>query len=305
MREATHRNMISYRLWAPAKVNLYLRVVGRRDDGYHFLESIVAPISVFDRVTVRVNRTEQIRVRVVSSAFANMVPEGEKNVAYRAAQGFFAALCARRGGNGLGADIEVEKYIPVGAGLGGGSSDAAAVLLALNSLLGLPLEQATLAQVAVAVGADVPCLLLGSPARVSGIGEVLEPVPIPKPTYIVACYDGKPLLTRDVFRTWDVSLTAKNDLSRMSQPTSPARWSTTILHNDLEAAATHLRPEIARMKQKLREVGIFKSAMSGSGSAVFGLCRTMRHAREAAAALREAGYWAESARVLESAWADR
>ena len=295
----------SYRLWAPAKVNLLLRVVGRREDGYHLLESVVVPISVFDRVTVRLNQTQNVTVRLAATHLCTAVPAGPENVAFAAARKFFAALSAKSGPCPSGADIEIEKYRPVGAGLGGGSSDAAAVLLAINSLLGSPLRPDDLHAVAAEVGADVPCLLFGGPTRVTGIGEVVCPIDIPQPMYVVVCHDGKPLLTRDVFRCWDASLTPQNELSTMQRSAGRARWSGGLLHNDLERAAMLLRPEIRGMKEKLQELGVIQSAMSGSGSAVFGICATMEEARRVATALRNAGYWAEAARMLQSAWAPR
>src|SRR5437016_10219566 len=152
---------------AHAKLNVFLRVLGRRADGYHEIESLIVPVSLADDVTVRLDPELRLSVR---GELADSVPLDEDNLVVRAAR-----VLAATGGVDAGADIELEKRIPVAAGLGGGSADAAAALLALNELWGCGLEAGELLACGAKVGSDVPALLAGRPVLARGRGEGVEP----------------------------------------------------------------------------------------------------------------------------------
>ncbi len=291
----------SVRIWSPAKVNLSLVIQGVRQDGYHLLESIIVPVSLCDRVVVSLTNSPGVSVRVAQIGFGPFVPAGPGNLTYKAAEMFLAEFAPK--GAVLGIEISVEKFIPVGAGMGGGSSDAAAVLHALNRLTGAALDFEDLRPLALRIGADVPCLLLGRPAYVGGIGEQVRPYDLERPLHMVVCFDGTPLGTADVFRAWDRALTVKSAVSNIRAFPEGDLGAAPMLHNDLESVAEALRPEIARMKECLREEGVSQVAMSGSGSAVFGICQGPGEARRVASRVRLAGYWAEAVRTLENAWA--
>jgi 4-diphosphocytidyl-2-C-methyl-D-erythritol kinase len=275
---------------APAKINLCLHVVGRRDDGYHFLDSIVAPISLFDQLVIRVTpaATAQVALRCVP---ADASPPGDENLAARAAMRFMhhAGIEAR-------VSIELTKHIPAGAGLGGGSSDAAAVLRALNKLFCEPLSPPELMAAALSLGADVPLFIFGRPARMSGVGDRLAAWPATRRDPIVVAFDGHALATREVYATYDDLLTMAEPASTI--PASDLEPLHTMLHNDLEAAAFHLHPALQSLKNQLCSLGADGVAMTGSGAAIFGIWRGWDDARAAAERLRVAGVWASVVRIL-------
>jgi len=156
-----------HRVKAPAKLNLRLKVTGRRPDGYHELVSLMVPVDLFDLLELRVIRER--RIELSSEGF--QVPTDENNLAYQAAFSFFAEAGIRQG-----VAIKLTKNIPVAAGLGGGSSDAAATLMALNKIWSQPLTLSQLHTIAVQLGADVPFFLYCAPSLATGIGDVLEPL---------------------------------------------------------------------------------------------------------------------------------
>ena len=277
----------------PAKLNLSLRIVGRRDDGYHLLDSIVAPVSLFDDLAVTVEPS-------VSSAFSlrceppSAAPPGQDNLAVRAAQAFL-----RQVDTTARVSIVLRKRIPAGAGLGGGSSDAAGVLRALNMLLSPPLGPAELAACGLQIGADVPVVLLGAPARMRGIGEVVERWSSAPTTPIVIVFGGIPLDTRSVYAKYDDLLTMSGSPSTIRALTPGREPLGTVMHNDLEAAAFHVQPELHALKRRLRSLGAEGVCMTGSGSAIFGYWQQWDDAHAAAEQLRGAGLWARVVQVLE------
>ena len=239
---------------APAKLNLFLHVIGRRADGYHLLQSVFTLIDLADRVRLRVRDDGLVR-RV---SLLPGVP-AEADLAVRAAR-----LLQEASGTGLGADIEVEKRIPMGGGLGGGSSDAATVLLALDRLWGTGFGAEALAELAPALGADVPFFLFGQPAWAEGIGELLRPVEVPDRWYLVlvppvsvptAAIFQAPELTRNTeplkMEDFSARLTARDD----------------GLRNDLEAVVVSRFPLVAEHLGWLRARGAGR--MTGSGACVF------------------------------------
>jgi 4-diphosphocytidyl-2-C-methyl-D-erythritol kinase len=267
---------------APAKVNLTLRVIGRRADGYHLLESLMVPISLCDEV--RISMRPGTRRVTCSVSGPEDAPAGVDNLAAAAALSVLEELDVD-----VDVDLAVTKNIPVGAGLGGGSSDAAAVLRTLPSMLGRMIRPARLTELAVRIGADVPFFLTCRPSVAMGIGEVLAPVPrFPEVHFVVAV----PIVR--VSTSWAY----RNALPPMEVLTSRTTATTrslrlrlkrepiaSLLSNDFEAGVTAVFPDVARLKSRLEELGAEATVMSGSGSAVVGLFRSGRRAEGAAAAV--------------------
>jgi 4-diphosphocytidyl-2-C-methyl-D-erythritol kinase len=241
---------------APAKLNLFLHVVGRRDDGYHLLQSVFTLIDRCDRLRLRVRGDGVIRrVNDVPG-----VPEAD-DLAMRAARALQEAT-----GTPLGADIELEKHIPMGGGLGGGSSDAATVLIALDRLWDTGLGSEALQQLALPLGADVPFFVFGQPAWVEGVGERLAPVDLPLRWYVVLTPKVH-VPTQAVFAAPE--LTRNSEALKMEDfSAQPA----VFIHgdgfrNDLEAVVTSRYPMVREHLEWLGRHG--KARMSGSGSCVF------------------------------------
>ena len=254
-------------LLAPAKLNLFLHVLGRRADGYHELESVFRSISLYDVITFeRVTRGGEITL----SAPAHLGNE-QDNLILRAAR-----LLQNTSAGTHGANIRLEKNIPVGAGLGGGSSDAAASLIGLNALWGLDYDLKALRAMGAQLGADVPFFVEGQDAWVSGIGDVLEPINLPE-TYYFLVFPNVLVPTAQIFR--DPYLT------RDTQPSKIARFlefpAGTSWKNDLEEVVLKAYPEVGKLKNWLSRRGTAK--MSGSGSA----CFIEVNSRAAAEALEE------------------
>ena len=233
---------------APAKLNLMLRVVGRRPDGYHLLQTVFRFIDFHDTVTVRLRSD----ARIERTADLPGVP-AESDLAVRAAR-----LLQRATGVGRGAELAVAKSIPMGAGLGGGSSDAATVLLALNHLWGTGLRRAELQQLAVELGADVPVFVFGENALAEGIGEKLTRIELAPAWYVVLT----PPVTVPTARVF-----AHPDLKRDSETIRIQRLSADIAVNDLQAVVCREYPEVGRHLAWLAQHG--PALMTGSGSAVF------------------------------------
>jgi len=262
------------RLEAPAKVNVFLRVLAAREDGYHDLESLVVPISLADGVTVRSADRLHVEVRG-AQALAGDVPVGGLNLALVAALAL-ADACPDAGG----ALVEIDKRIPVAAGLGGGSADAAATLLALNRLWGCDLDPATLGEVAERIGSDVPALLLGGPVLMSGRGEILAPAEVASFWWVVVHFDFG-VRSPDAYRWWDeVGAVAGPDPDPLLEAAAAGDAAALgpLLFNDLEAVVARRHPAVGEAKQQLLAAGALGAVMSGSGSSVVGLARDRAHA---------------------------
>lgn len=268
---------------APAKVNLTLDVVGKRPDGYHDVAMLLVRLSLHDKVTVAL--TDSARVAVACPGLD--LAAGEENIAARAARLFFEHTGCR-----TGVDIRIDKRIPAAAGLGGGSSDAAAVLLALNDLLAAGLSRAELQSLGVRLGADVPFFLCGEMAAwATGIGERLEPWRGLPPCWLVLVNPGFAVSTAWAYQT--LRLTHPPRTTKI--PRFPERVADLVplLHNDLEAVTSARHPEIAGIKARLLAAGALGALMSGSGPTVFGLFAGQAEAESAAAQLADGtGWWA-------------
>jgi 4-diphosphocytidyl-2-C-methyl-D-erythritol kinase len=202
--------------------------------------------------------------------------------------------------------VEIHKHIPVGSGLGGGSSDAASLLKFLNRALGSPLDTAQLTDLGAQIGADVPFFITGKPARVRGIGEFVEPLDKPLETDLVVCWSGTHLSTSEVFAEADRlqatkppdSLTRRRPESNIADFVDGRRPISELLVNDLEEAAARICPEVRALKQELLTLGALGASMTGSGSAVFGICSDRASAERMAAALQRRGLRAWPTRTL-------
>jgi 4-diphosphocytidyl-2-C-methyl-D-erythritol kinase len=253
---------------APAKINLTLRIVGRRADGYHLLDTLMVPVSLFDELDIRKLRmpARQPIERIEVLCDHPAVPQDESNLVYQAAQ-----LIMKPVSGAHSIRIRLKKNVPVGAGLGGGSSDAAATLIALNRLFGLKLSQSQLEKLGLKLGADVPFFIRGKPARARGIGEKLLPVSNLPRFWAVIVYPGFAVSTAWVYRQMSEKLT--KDFANTSIAASPTTFDelTRRLENDLEDVTLKGYPKIAELKRKLLRGGAPGVLMSGSGSAVFGI----------------------------------
>ncbi|MFZ1201013.1 MAG: 4-(cytidine 5'-diphospho)-2-C-methyl-D-erythritol kinase [Desulfobacterales bacterium] len=261
---------------APAKINLFLRVTGRRPDGYHTLSTLMCPLELAD--DVRLDPGGQC-IRVVCPDPA--VPTDDTNTAHRAADLFFGTLTRRRRLRRAGVTITIDKRIPTGAGLGGGSSDAAAVFMGLNRFFKYPFRQPELIEMGLAVGADVPFFIFGQPALARGIGELLEPCRGLPPYHVLLIYPGISVSTAEVFKNLDLGLTKckkkLKDFDLKQQPFDAALH----LCNDLETVTQSRYPQVRSARKALEGRGALGISMSGSGSSVFALFADDKAARRA------------------------
>jgi 4-diphosphocytidyl-2-C-methyl-D-erythritol kinase len=259
---------------ARAKVNLFLRVLGRRPDGYHELETLMVPISLADRLELHANAGPGDQTLSLSFAvrgeqdLVKGVPSDESNLVARAA----ARLAEAAGVRGF-ADVLLEKRIPPAAGLGGGSADAAATLLALNELWGLGLSEEALIEIASSVGSDVPALLAGSGVLAKGRGELVERVDVPAyEWWIVPLPFG--VSTAEAFGWWDEDRAPSGPDPRSVLLAAMAGDVITLgplLFNDLEEPVCRRHPEVREAKDRLLDAGAAGAIMCGSGPTVAGL----------------------------------
>jgi 4-diphosphocytidyl-2-C-methyl-D-erythritol kinase len=266
---------------SPAKINLFLKVVGKRPDGYHDIITLLCRIGLFDTVVLLF---DQSSISVECSH--PRVPEDLSNLAHHAASLFFEALSIHEG-----VAIFIDKVIPVAAGLGGGSSNAAAVLMGLNQHYGLPLTDGKLMEIALRVGADVPFFLFRHSAIARGIGghlEVYEDLP---PLSVVLVRPAFEVSTAWVYENLNLGLTncEKSFKNRyFEQDFSKVK---DLLCNDLEQVTIGKFPQIKIVKQALLDLGAETALMSGSGPSVFGLFTDADQAKEAFHSVRHRGGW--------------
>jgi 4-diphosphocytidyl-2-C-methyl-D-erythritol kinase len=283
---------------APAKINLRLQVIGKRADGYHLLDTLLLPVSLYDEIEIS-------KVRPIGGKTAPnnpltvtcndpLVPRGKKNLAYKA-----ALLILSDAKVSAQVHIRIRKRIPVGAGLGGASTDAAATLVGLNRLLRLGYTSKRLEEMSLALGADVPFFVKAVPARARGIGEHLTPLRGVPRLWLIILYPNFSVSTAWVYRNLPSKLTKPIANTSMNlSPGSPANLSK-LLVNDLETVTMGRYPRIGLLKEELARQGAVGSLMSGSGSSVFGIFPSRRSAESAWRRLRkEKGVQAFLVRVL-------
>ncbi|MCB2146411.1 MAG: 4-(cytidine 5'-diphospho)-2-C-methyl-D-erythritol kinase [Deltaproteobacteria bacterium] len=274
--------MEPFRVKAPAKINLFLRVTGKRPDGYHELYSLICPLALYDTLTLNVGGKG-----IVVICDHPGVPEDASNLAARSARLFFETVFADKAPPVPGLTIHIDKKIPVGAGLGGGSSDAAAVLKALNNYFGQPLSTQKLMALGTRIGADVPFFILGAPALATGIGDRLDPFAHLTPWTALLVYPNEAVSTAWVYKNLNLRLT--KDEKKLSKFHFDGRFFNVDEHlvNDLEPVTEMAFPVIKKIKRLLLEHGAAGAMMSGSGSTVFGLFADAERAISVCTALRD------------------
>lgn len=267
---------------APAKVNLWLHVTGRREDGFHLLDSLVIFVDIGDGVAV--GPAHDLTFQVVGP-FAQFVPTGPDNLVLRAARAL-ADFCNIR----AKAHIRLDKNLPVAAGIGGGSADAAAALKGLRDLWGLSVSDDQLAAIGLSLGADIPVCLRGKPVYMQGIGEILKAAPALPKFGILLVNPNQPLETPPVFKRFKVSgapFTPANPLGR-----APAHVDELVSwlkrrRNDLEAPARVLCPSVSAITSELaKDPACLLTRMSGSGATCFAIFSDLGRARAAAQRLQ-------------------
>ncbi len=279
--------------FAHAKLNLYLHVVGRQDDGFHELDSLVAFAGVGDRISARKDDSLSLDL---SGPMAKALEGEADNLVLKAAR-----KLAETFGHPPAAHLKLEKILPVASGIGGGSADAAATIKTLIRLWHLKPSETELAALALSLGADVPVCLHGKAVFMSGIGERLSPAPALPDAWLVLVNPNIPLATPSVFKTrsgpfsaaapFDAAPASTQDLARLLRDRG----------NDLEAPATSLVPAIAEIRNALdAQPGCLLSRMSGSGATCFGLFAKEDEARLAARAIssNETGWWVAPAPLI-------
>ncbi len=277
---------------ARAKVNLWLNVVGRRADGYHLLDSLVAFTDLADEIDV--SAASDLSLEVAGPGAVSLQDEAD-NLVLRAAR-----LLAGRAGLAPRAALRLTKHIPVAAGLGGGSADAAAALLALVDLWRVAMPEEELFDLAAELGAAVPMCLAGRPALVAGVGERLAPAPRLPACAILLVNPGLPLPTPQVFAARQATFSAERPMPGAWPDLAAFGREIASRGNDLTEAAVSLRPEITNVLQALRgSDGVVHAAMSGSGATCFGLYETVEMARRAAASLPPS-WWRHAGRLVTS-----
>jgi 4-diphosphocytidyl-2-C-methyl-D-erythritol kinase len=283
---------------APAKLNLYLEVFGRRGDGYHELATLMVPVSLFDNLSLVPTASTAgpaIQLDVNTSSAGRLdsdratIPAGGENLVVRALE-----LLRERSGCNRGAATRLVKRIPAAAGLGGGSSDAAAALLLANHAWKLNWSRTRLAALAAEIGSDVPFFLCGGGGVCRGRGERVEKLPAVRRLHFIVVKPPADLRTADVYRAYDAladhesQAVAAKRLEALIAALVRGRLTEVgrMMRNALEAAAATLSPWIERVRSAFDELDCLAHQLSGSGSAYFGLCRHAQHASRLASVLR-------------------
>ncbi|MCR4428913.1 MAG: 4-(cytidine 5'-diphospho)-2-C-methyl-D-erythritol kinase [Caldiserica bacterium] len=279
--------MPNFKALAPSKVNLCLFVLFKRNDGYHEIESVMQTINIFDEITIEPT-PENIKLLVEPPLDVSL----EENLAFKAAKNFFEATAIEGG-----ASIKLKKNIPPGSGLGGGSSDAAAVLLLLNRAYGSPLTFKELENLGEILGSDVPFFLVQGTALVKGRGEKVYPLPFNLTFHLTVVMPSKSLSTAFVYE----NLTPGKSLEKNTLQVLKALRERDLgllgrsLRNDLEAVAGRFVPEVWTIRDLLLQAGALGAVVSGSGSAVFGLFPDSKQAEKATNFFQSHGFWARHA----------
>ncbi len=267
-------------LLAPAKINLSLDIVGQNAAGYHLLETVMQSIDLADVIEVDLGSTKNHFTHILLSCDNRQIPSDQRNTAWKAADLFFSHEKIRPAvKRGFFVDIRITKRIPIAAGLGGGSADAAAVLLLLNQCFDSLLQPDDLVEIAVQTGADVPFCLRGGTAFCEGVGDRITPLPSWPGLPVLLCCPNQALLTRDVFASYEKAVQSgdlnvkrpdlskildairKHDLKALAAATS----------NVLYPIAQNMYPKLAQMMEQMRQSGAILTQMSGSGPTLFAL----------------------------------
>ncbi|MBP3458798.1 MAG: 4-(cytidine 5'-diphospho)-2-C-methyl-D-erythritol kinase [Lachnospiraceae bacterium] len=266
---------------ANAKINLGLDVLRRREDGYHDVKMIMQMVDLYDTLTFENRKDEEIHIYTDHGK----LPCDEHNLIYKAAMVLFAQT-----GKRIGADITLEKRIPIAAGMAGGSTDAAATLLALNEMMGQPLSKEKLQEIAVQVGADVPYCVLGGTALSEGIGEVLTALPAPPEAHLLIAKPDIDVSTAFVYQNLRLDKLQKHpDIDGMVKALQDGdlKGIADRMENVLETVTVPAYPIIGEIKEICRKEGALNALMSGSGPTVFGVYEDREKAQKAAEKIKE------------------
>jgi len=285
--------MSSFSVEAPAKVNLTLHVVGKRDDGYHLLDSLVAFAGVGD--TLEFSPADTLDLDVTGPT-ADQIPADGENIVLKAAR-----LLSEAAGVSRGAAITLVKRLPVAAGIGGGSADAAAALKGLMRLWDVSLPPEALRKLALAIGADVPVCLAGTPMRMMGVGEVLEPAPALPPAWLLLVNPMVPLHTPPVFKARTGPFSEADPLTASPGDAKALAEALAARRNDLTPPAIIIEPVVGEVLAAIAATpDCLLSRMSGSGATCFGLYAGEIQARAAAARLAadHPAWWVAPAPLL-------
>ncbi len=264
---------------SPAKVNLVLKVISKRPDGYHNIFSIVDPVSLYDRIHIEETDDDCIIVKDDKG----LLPEDERNTMYRAARRLKDAYSIRKG-----VSIYVEKRIPIGSGLGGPSSNAATVLKALLKMWEISMSDSEIGNLGRSIGADVPLFLYGKPCIMEGIGDIITPLELPDMWYLIV-YPEFVLSTKEAYGKLKMSLTNNVNNIKLMGNFKRIGGITGSLENDLEQIGITMCPQIKEIKDRLMETGALGALMSGSGSSVFGVFRNETDVEEASRFVQDMG----------------
>lgn len=261
---------------ARGKINLAIDVTNKRENGYHDVEMILQEVNLADRISLTLRRDGKILVDSDNPS----IPNTEDNLAVRATKLFLTRL-----GRSEGVDIFLEKRIPVGAGMGGGSADAAGVLKGLNAMFGAPFSTKQLMEMGTSLGADVPFCVLGGCALAEGIGEILTPLPMPPALKCVIAKPEPSVSTKWVYENLDYTKKPEHlSVSAVVEGIRSGNLATICQNagNILENVTIPTYPVVGWIKEAFSNAGAVLSLMSGSGSAVFGLFRTAEDAAQGA-----------------------
>jgi len=278
---------------APAKLNLFLEILGKRADGYHELETLMVTVGIYDTLSFTEEVSEEVRLRMIDAgrrsapghAGAETIPAGTDNLAVRA-----ALLLREFAGVKRGVRITLWKRIPAAAGLAGGSSDAAATLVALNRLWKLHLADRELHGLAARLGSDVAFFIGGQSAAICrGRGEIVEPVPLPRGVHFVVARPASGLSTARVYQHCRPAANPRS-AEELAGALRRGRLQRAgqLLYNALQAPACRLNLDVQALSSRFGRLSVLGHSMSGSGTAWFGMCANRRHARDVAARLRAA-----------------
>lgn len=257
---------LKYHVKAPAKINLSLDVLGKREDGYHEVEMVMTTVDLADRLEI--SHKEENSISILSHN--RFVPDDERNLAYKAAK-----LLKEKFHIQTGVNIKIEKNIPVAAGLAGGSSDAAAALKGLNELWNLGLSVEELAKLGAEIGSDVSFCVYGGTALAKGRGEKIQPLPAPPKCWVILAKPSIGVSTSDVYGRLDVSNIEHPNTGKMIEAIQNGNYEQMCanLGNVLESVTLEMHPEVKQIKEYMKRFGADAVLMSGSGPTVFGLVR--------------------------------
>jgi len=261
---------------APAKINLFLRVLGKRADNYHDIASLMQKITLYDELSFSLCPQE-----IILNCPDSDLPNTEDNLVFRAARAIFDYV-----NYPSGIEITLNKRIPLAAGLGGGSSDAATTLMAINEICSLNLNKNRLMKIGAKLGADVPFFIFSNAALAYGIGDKLTDCPNLPKLNLVLINPGFPLSTKTVYENLNLRLT-REKINYIVPPIFALRNVISELHNDLESVSIKMHPELQNLKQLLLDHGAQGALMSGSGPTLFGIFKDEKSAKKALDTIRQ------------------